>query len=148
LADYLDHVRRLCSFLFVIAVALVFAAIHMPESGVADRTPVYVLLGLAFLTGLVCHLLHRHLERSIAVAARAEAQRELAELRERFVDEASHELRTPLTSLIVAGEFLARGDLSPEQHTQYVGFVQESARRLKQIVDDLPTGVPALNGRS
>ena len=239
MADYLDHVRRLCSFLFVIAVALVFVAIHMPGSGVGDPLPIYAVLALAFATGLVvyrfpwrryhpnwflvigvlatamtavlialsggrgsifypifffivvaagayytavplailtvlvsaasvsymlyqapteaerlrsafeiptyfvvaflCHLIYGYLERSAERVAHAEAQRELAELREQFVDEASHELRTPLTSLLVAAEFLARGNLSAEQQAKYVEYVQVSGKRLRQIVDDLLT---------
>jgi len=239
LADYLDHVRRLCSFLFIIAVALVFAAIHMPGSGVENRPPIYILLALAFATGLLvyrfpwrrydpnwflvigvlataltavliaftagrssifypifffivvaagayytavplalltvlvsaasagyllyqtptdaerlrsafeiptyfvvaflCHLIYRHLERSVVRAARAETERAVAEMREQFVDEASHELRTPLTSLLIAAEFLSRGSLTPEQQTRYVGYVHTSGRHLKQIVDDLLT---------
>jgi signal transduction histidine kinase len=247
LAEYLDHVRRLCSFLFIIAVALVSMAIHLPESGVRDRTPVYVLLSLAFITGVgvyrfpwrrfhpnwfliigvlatsmtsiliaysggrasifypifffiivasgtyysavplaiitvivsvgsvsylvyqdpggvdrlrsafeiptyfvtafLCHLIYRHLEQSVARAAHAEAESAVAEMREQFVDEASHELRTPLTSLLVAGEFLARGNLTPIQHDRYVGYVQASARRLKQLVDDLLTLARIERGR-
>ena len=239
MADYLDHVRRLCSFLFVIAVALVFVVIHLPASGVEDRLPVYVLLTLAFATGgvvyrfpwrryhpnwflvigvlatlmtavlialsggrdsvfypvfffivvaagayytaipltlltvlvsassvsyvlyqaptdadrlrsafeaptyfvvaFLCHLIYRHMEASIAQTAQAETERQIAQLREQFVEEASHELRTPLTSLLVVGEFLARGTLSPEQQAKYVDYVQSSARRLKQLVDDLLT---------
>jgi signal transduction histidine kinase len=236
-ADYLDHVRRLCSFLFVIAVALVFVVIHLPESRVVDRTPIYTLLSLAFLTGLVvywfpwrryhpnwflvigvlatamtsvliafsggrqsvfypifffiivaagtyysavplalltlivsagsisyvlyqapsaadrlqsafeiptyfvvaflCHLIYHHLERSVAETASAEAQRRLTELREDFVDQASHELRTPLTGVVAASELLARHDLPPGRQAEVIGYVQRSAIRLKQIVDDL-----------
>ena len=247
MAEYLDHVRRLCSFLFIIAVALVLMAIHLPESGVTDRTPVYVLLSLAFITGVgvyrfpwhryhpnwfliigvlatvmtailiaysggrasifypifffiivasgtyytavplaaiavvvsagsvsylvyqdpsgadrlrsafeiptyfvtafLCHLIYGHLERWVARAAHAEAESAVAEMREQFVDEASHELRTPLTSLLVAGEFLARGNLTPAQHDRYVGYVQASAKRLKQLVDDLLTLARIERGR-
>src|SRR5439155_10313996 len=233
--------------LFVIAVALVLMAIHLPESGVTDRTPVYVLLSLAFITGVsvyrfpwhryhpnsfliigvlatvmtailiaysggrasifypifffiivasgtyytavplaaitavvsvgsvsylvyqdpsgadrlrsafeiptyfvtafLCHLIYGHLERWVARAAHAEAESAVAEMREQFVDEASHELRTPLTSLLVAGEFLARGNLTPAQHDRYVGYVQASAKRLKQLVDDLLTLARIERGR-
>jgi len=237
--EYLDHVRRLSAFLFIVAVVLVLAAIQMPASGVENRLPIYVLLGLAFATGVgvywfpwrryhpnwflvigvlatlmtailialtggrgsifypiyffivvaagayygatplafltivvsaasasymlyqtpteadrlrsafeiptyfvvafLCHLIYRHLEQSVAHAAHAEAQREVAELREQFVDEANHELRTPLTSLLIAAEFLGRENLTAEQQAKYVGYVQTSGRHLKQIFDDLLT---------
>ena len=100
-----------------------------------------------FVTAFLCHLIYGHLERWVARAAHAEAESAVAEMREQFVDEASHELRTPLTSLLVAGEFLARGNLTPAQHDRYVGYVQASAKRLKQLVDDLLTLARIERGR-
>lgn len=52
MADYLDHVRRLCAFLFMVAVGLVFVAIHAPASGATDYPLIYLLLATGLATGL------------------------------------------------------------------------------------------------
>ena len=60
MGEYLDHVRRLSAFLFIVAVVLVLAAIQMPASGVENRLPIYVLLGLAVATGVYWFPWHRY----------------------------------------------------------------------------------------
>lgn len=63
----------------------------------------------------------------------------LDRLKTEFISAVSHELRTPLTSIVGYGEFLDEGfggALSPKQR-DFVRQIQENARRLKRIVDDL-----------
>ncbi len=65
--------------------------------------------------------------------------REVDRLKGDFINVASHELRTPLASIIGYSEFLedrVAGPLSPDQ-LAFVAQIQDGARRLKRIVDDM-----------
>ena len=69
-----------------------------------------------------------------AFAARAASQERLKQ----FVADASHELRTPLTSMRGYAELLRRGDsLSPEDSLTAARRIEDEARRLGILVDDL-----------
>ncbi|HEY9855701.1 MAG TPA: ATP-binding protein, partial [Stenomitos sp.] len=64
---------------------------------------------------------------------------EVDRLKGDFINVASHELRTPLTSIRGYAEFLedlVAGPLTPDQ-VAYVSQIQEGARRLQRIVDDM-----------
>jgi PAS domain S-box-containing protein len=68
-----------------------------------------------------------------------EALRELDRLKGDFINAASHELRTPLTSITGYAEFLedeVGGPLTPDQRV-FVAQIQDGARRLQRIVDDM-----------
>lgn len=70
---------------------------------------------------------------------KAEALRQASDLKSRFLSYMSHEFRTPLGAIrTIARLLLDRmdGPLSEEQARQ-VGFIQQSAAELNQIVDDL-----------
>lgn len=65
--------------------------------------------------------------------------RELDRLKGDFINAASHELRTPLTSITGYAEFLedeVAGALSTDQRG-FVSQIQEGAKRLQRIVDDM-----------
>ncbi|MDB5097695.1 MAG: multi-sensor signal transduction histidine kinase, partial [Cyanobacteria bacterium RYN_339] len=63
----------------------------------------------------------------------------LDSLKNDFVNVVSHELRTPLTSLVGFAEFLEDGIAGPltSPQLEYVAMIQENARRLRLLVDDL-----------
>jgi signal transduction histidine kinase len=68
-----------------------------------------------------------------------ETLRELDRLKGDFINAASHELRTPLTSITGYSEFLedeVGGPLNPDQRG-FVTQIQEGAKRLQRIVDDM-----------
>jgi|GEM_PF-1665814 len=68
-----------------------------------------------------------------------ETLRELDRLKGDFINSASHELRTPLTSITGYAEFLedeVGGPLSEDQRG-FVTQIQEGAKRLQRIVDDM-----------
>src|SRR5688572_5514164 len=70
---------------------------------------------------------------------KANALREVTELKSRFLSYMSHEFRTPLTSMTsIAGILLSRldGPLTAEQVKQ-VEFIRGSARELTDMVNDL-----------
>jgi two-component system, OmpR family, sensor histidine kinase KdpD len=49
----------------------------------------------------------------------------------------SHDLRTPLTAITAAGEAIASPTLSPEERADMADVIQEEARRLSRLVDNL-----------
>lgn len=71
--------------------------------------------------------------------AEAEAARRMAELKAAFIDSVSHELRTPLTSIRGYAEFLEDeiGGTLSENQAEFVEQIQQGARRLQSLVDDL-----------
>lgn len=55
----------------------------------------------------------------------------------RFVADASHELRTPLATIRGYGELYRMGALPPEEHAAAMKRIEDSARRLGGLVEDL-----------
>jgi two-component system sensor histidine kinase KdpD len=49
----------------------------------------------------------------------------------------SHDLRTPLTAITAAGEAIASPTLSPQERADMADVIQEEARRLSRLVDNL-----------
>ena len=71
-------------------------------------------------------------------ATSAESQR-LGGLEPSFVSIAAHELRTPLTSVMGYLELLSGGDAGPlnDQQTDYLKTIEDAARRLLRVTNDL-----------
>ena len=49
----------------------------------------------------------------------------------------SHDLRSPLTAISAAGEAVGSASLSPEEREELAAVIQEEARRLSRLVDNL-----------
>ncbi len=49
----------------------------------------------------------------------------------------SHDLRSPLTAISAAGEAVASSTLSPQEREEMASVIQEEARRLSRLVDNL-----------
>ncbi len=60
-------------------------------------------------------------------------------LKSEFLASMSHELRTPLNAIIGFSDLLARGKGGPlnEKHRHFVGHVQDAARHLLQLINDI-----------
>ncbi len=68
----------------------------------------------------------------------AEAQRELARMKDAFVADVSHQLRTPLASMMGFLELLSDdGFDDPEVEREFVARATKAAERLKALVDNL-----------
>ncbi|MBV5257906.1 PAS domain S-box protein [Synechococcus moorigangaii CMS01] len=68
-------------------------------------------------------------------------ERELNDLKTRFIDTASHEFRTPLTVILGAAQILEAypEQLPQERRSQYLQNIQDSVIRLRQLIDDVLT---------
>ncbi len=64
--------------------------------------------------------------------------KELDRIKSEFLSTAAHELRSPLTSILGFSELLLlRMDLSDEERTRFLKYINDHAVHLKQLVDDL-----------
>lgn len=68
-----------------------------------------------------------------------EKERELRELKNRFMSMISHELRTPLSVIMLSSDFLKRyGDRMPEaEKLETIATIQTQVRHLENMVDDV-----------
>lgn len=68
-----------------------------------------------------------------------EKQRELADLKSRFVSMASHEFRTPLTTILSSSELLQRygGRLRASEALEIMESIESAVRRMTSMLDDV-----------
>jgi len=66
-------------------------------------------------------------------------QKRLNEIREDFINNMTHEFKTPIATMTVAGEALAKQQVSqnPERVVRYARIIQEESRRLKAQVENI-----------
>ncbi|OKH16894.1 PAS domain-containing sensor histidine kinase [[Limnothrix rosea] IAM M-220] len=66
-------------------------------------------------------------------------ERELNQLKTRFIDIASHEFRTPLTSILGFTELLEQYShkFNPEVHRKHLKRIRSAAERLQELVDNV-----------
>lgn len=66
-------------------------------------------------------------------------ERELVELRERFLSTAAHEFRNPIGSILMCVEMLKhpKANLSAEEQVVYIDFIQQAGSTLKGIMEDI-----------
>ena len=77
---------------------------------------------------------------SRTAGALREANEKLTRLsvqKDTFLSQISHELRTPMTSIRAFSEILTEGDLPPEMVTKSGRVIQDEAKRLTRLLDDL-----------
>lgn len=66
-------------------------------------------------------------------------EKALSDKMRRFVADASHELRTPLTTIRGFLDLMARDELTPEEQARGLKAIQEQARRMGRLVNQLLT---------
>lgn len=87
---------------------------------------------------VVEHNISRQKQAEARVYAALEKERELNELKSRFVSMASHEFRTPLSTILSSASLLSRYD-KPEHHERkekHITRIQSSVRNLVGILED------------
>ncbi len=85
-------------------------------------------------------VMHDKREVGIVVTLRdVTAERDLVQLREEFYHGIVHDLRGPLTAIdgFTSIMQLRRGKLSAQQEDTYLGYVRQSAQRMRQLVADI-----------
>jgi len=66
------------------------------------------------------------------------AEKELARMKDEFVNNVSHELRTPLTSISAYSEMLAQGEAkTQESRAKFARIIHEQAGRLDRLINDM-----------
>ena len=65
-----------------------------------------------------------------------ERVRKSDQLKTELVSMVAHEFRTPLTSILGFTNVMRKRTLADEQRTQYLGIVEDQARRLAALIDD------------
>ena len=68
-----------------------------------------------------------------------EQEKELVELKSRFVAMASHEFRTPLTSILSASELLERYSdrMAPDKRLNHLLKIKNAVKHMKSLLDDV-----------
>jgi signal transduction histidine kinase len=100
---------------------------------------VSALAAMLLLGGLFVRRAQQSGRRQKRLAAALERERELRELKSRFVNMASHEIRTPLTTIRAASDLLLRyGErMTPEERGREIGAIQREVAQLASLVEDV-----------
>ncbi len=64
-------------------------------------------------------------------------EKELSDLRSRFVSITSHEFRTPLTTIMSTAELLEYYDWTKEEEVEQLRLIQDSVKQMLQLLEDL-----------
>jgi len=79
-------------------------------------------------------------EKTVFVFHDVTRMKRLEQMRIDFVANMAHEIRTPLTAILGFVETLRSGDVEdPEQAARFLAIIEEQARRLNRLLDDLMT---------
>jgi PAS domain S-box-containing protein len=73
--------------------------------------------------------------------AAVQREKELSEMKSKFVSTASHEFRTPLATMLSSAELLEHysDSLGPEERRNLLQTIQGSAKRMSEMIDDVLT---------
>ena len=71
------------------------------------------------------------------IQASKKDSRQSEQLKTELLTNVSHDLRTPLTSIITYGELLNQPKTTTEDQKKYVEIINQKAKRMKHLIDDL-----------
>ena len=77
----------------------------------------------------------------VELLAAVQREKELSEMKSKFVSTASHEFRTPLATMLSSAELLEHysESLSPDEKLKLLQTIQSSAKRMSEMIDDVLT---------
>jgi signal transduction histidine kinase len=77
----------------------------------------------------------------VELLAAMQREKELSEMKSKFVSTASHEFRTPLATMLSSAELLEHysESLSPAEKVNLLRTIQGSAKRMSEMIDDVLT---------
>ena len=77
----------------------------------------------------------------VELLAAVQREKELSEMKSKFVSTASHEFRTPLATMLSSAELLEHysESLSPAERGNLLQTIQGSAKRMSEMIDDVLT---------
>ena len=77
----------------------------------------------------------------VELLAAVQREKELSEMKSKFVSTASHEFRTPLATMLSSAELLEHysESLSPAEKTNLLHTIQSGAKRMSEMIDDVLT---------
>jgi signal transduction histidine kinase len=77
----------------------------------------------------------------VELLAAVQREKELSEMKSKFVSTASHEFRTPLATMLSSAELLEHysESLSPAEKLNLLQTIQGSAKRMSEMIDDVLT---------
>ena len=109
----------------------IFTVVGLSVAPVAEQSLTRVLLYVVDITA------RKQAEEELLKAL--EKERELNDLKTRFVSMASHEFRTPLTTIVSSTEILQRYNdrMAPDQKQKHFGKVQSASHHMTQLLDDV-----------
>ncbi|HZF20058.1 MAG TPA: ATP-binding protein [Burkholderiales bacterium] len=77
----------------------------------------------------------------VELLAAVQREKELSEMKSKFVSTASHEFRTPLATMLSSAELLEHysESLGPDEKRNLLQTIQSSAKRMSEMIDDVLT---------
>jgi signal transduction histidine kinase len=77
----------------------------------------------------------------VELLAAVQREKELSEMKSKFVSTASHEFRTPLATMLSSAELLEHysESLSPAEKANLLQTIQSGAKRMSEMIDDVLT---------
>lgn len=94
---------------------------------------------LLFATGWIITLRRQVKAQTAQLQHQLEHEKEISEMKSRFVFTVSHEFRNPLAIIMSCSDVLQRlrGKLPPEQHERQIEGIQQSVRRMADMMEEV-----------
>jgi signal transduction histidine kinase len=132
----------LVPFLIGIAAAMAMLVLLLDHHHWVDYVPLLLMtLALGLMAIAYMRQARDVLDQQRKLSARLERERELGNLKSRFVSMISHEIRTPLTTIYAASDILKHygTKMTQTEHLQEIDAIQAEVRAITGLVDDVIT---------
>lgn len=112
------------------------------------KNPYLEIIGIIFVAQDITELTEYRTSLEVLVANRTKElneallkEKELVDIKGKFVSIASHEFRTPLSTISLAAGYLKRyaGRISPDTFNEKIGSIEKQVEHMKHLLDDILT---------